>query len=195
MVGATLGISRPSQHDYQGTWPDMPQAADFDGFLYDRTWPSQHDMPTVVQTLRELPTLANYRPSHSKICRIYRNGFYIDGCATVWTIALWRAIFKWKQGPYLNHHLVILSLKANKICTNHWVTSNTSGSCRETQNMLVRFTAWFLLVKSCTTGGTLNYIVAVIIIGWAHPLHFLPYSWGGWRCRPFVQGHCRHIKG
>jgi hypothetical protein len=37
----------------------MPQLADFGGFLYDPAGPAQRDMPTVVQTLRELPTLAN----------------------------------------------------------------------------------------------------------------------------------------
>jgi hypothetical protein len=37
----------------------MPQPADFGGFLYDPTQPSQHNMPTVTQTWRELPTLAN----------------------------------------------------------------------------------------------------------------------------------------
>jgi hypothetical protein len=38
----------------------MPQPADFDGFLYDPTRPSQRDMPTVTQkTLRKLSTLAN----------------------------------------------------------------------------------------------------------------------------------------
>jgi hypothetical protein len=37
----------------------MPQLADFGGFLYDLTQPSQRDMPTVAQTLRGLPTLTN----------------------------------------------------------------------------------------------------------------------------------------
>jgi hypothetical protein len=37
----------------------MPQKADFGGFLYDLTRHSQCEMPTVAQTLRELPTLAN----------------------------------------------------------------------------------------------------------------------------------------
>jgi hypothetical protein len=37
----------------------MAQLADFCGFLYDPTQSSQRDMPTVAQTLRELPTLAN----------------------------------------------------------------------------------------------------------------------------------------
>jgi hypothetical protein len=37
----------------------MPQPADFGGFLYDPTLPSQRDMPTVAETLHELPTLAN----------------------------------------------------------------------------------------------------------------------------------------
>jgi hypothetical protein len=37
----------------------MPQSADFGGFLYDPTRLSQRDMPTVAQTLHELPTLAN----------------------------------------------------------------------------------------------------------------------------------------
>jgi hypothetical protein len=37
----------------------MPQPADFGGFLYDLTWPSQRDMPKVARTLLELPTLAN----------------------------------------------------------------------------------------------------------------------------------------
>jgi hypothetical protein len=37
----------------------MPQPADFGGFFYDLTRPSQPEMPTVAQTLRELPTIAN----------------------------------------------------------------------------------------------------------------------------------------
>jgi hypothetical protein len=37
----------------------MPQPADFGGFLYDLTRPSQRDMPTVVQTSSELSTLTN----------------------------------------------------------------------------------------------------------------------------------------
>jgi hypothetical protein len=53
---------------YKGTLPDMPQPADFGGFYYDLNWLSQHDMPMVTQTLRELPTLAR---------------FHIDGCSTV----------------------------------------------------------------------------------------------------------------
>jgi hypothetical protein len=54
-------------------------------------------MAVTAQTLRKLPTLANGL-SRSKIRRIWRTGFYIDGCATVWTIALRRAIFKRKKG-------------------------------------------------------------------------------------------------
>jgi hypothetical protein len=38
------------------------------------------------------------KPSRSKIRRIWRYGFYIDGCATVRTIVLRRAIFKQKKG-------------------------------------------------------------------------------------------------
>jgi hypothetical protein len=37
-------------------------------------------------------------PSHSKIRRIRRPCFNIDECATLWTIALNRPIFKWKGG-------------------------------------------------------------------------------------------------
>jgi hypothetical protein len=37
----------------------LPQLADFGGFLYDPIRLSQHDMPTVTQTLRELPRLVN----------------------------------------------------------------------------------------------------------------------------------------
>jgi hypothetical protein len=37
----------------KGILPNMPQPADIGGFLYDLTWPSQHDMPTIAQTLRE----------------------------------------------------------------------------------------------------------------------------------------------
>jgi hypothetical protein len=44
---------------WQGNFPDMPQPADFGGFLYNPTRPSQYNMPTVTQTLCELPTLAN----------------------------------------------------------------------------------------------------------------------------------------
>jgi hypothetical protein len=47
MVGATIGISRPSQRD-------LPR-----DFVYDLTWPSQRDVSTVAQTLRDLPTLTN----------------------------------------------------------------------------------------------------------------------------------------
>jgi hypothetical protein len=43
----------------QGTLPDMQQPADFGGFLDDLARPSQRDMPTVTQTLRESPTLTN----------------------------------------------------------------------------------------------------------------------------------------
>jgi hypothetical protein len=43
----------------QETLPDVPQPADFGGFLYDLTWPSQRDVSTVAQTLRDLPTLTN----------------------------------------------------------------------------------------------------------------------------------------
>jgi hypothetical protein len=38
------------------------------------------------------------QPSRSKICRIWRSGFYIDGCTTVRTVALSRANLKWKTG-------------------------------------------------------------------------------------------------
>jgi hypothetical protein len=37
-------------------------------------------------------------PSRSKIHRIRRPCFNIDGCATLWTVALKRPIFKWKKG-------------------------------------------------------------------------------------------------
>jgi NADPH-dependent 7-cyano-7-deazaguanine reductase QueF-like protein len=37
----------------------QPQPAYFYGLLYDMTWLSKRGMPTVAQTLRELPTLAN----------------------------------------------------------------------------------------------------------------------------------------
>jgi hypothetical protein len=37
----------------------MPQLADFGGFVYDLTRPPKREMPTVVQTLRKLPKLAN----------------------------------------------------------------------------------------------------------------------------------------
>jgi hypothetical protein len=38
----------------QGTLPDMPQPADFGGFLYDPTRPSQCDMPTVAPTIARI---------------------------------------------------------------------------------------------------------------------------------------------
>jgi hypothetical protein len=37
-------------------------------------------------------------PSHSKIRRIWRSSFHINGCSTVWTVALRRLIFKRKKG-------------------------------------------------------------------------------------------------
>jgi hypothetical protein len=37
----------------------MPQQANFGGFLYDPTQPSQRNMPMVAKTSCELPTLAN----------------------------------------------------------------------------------------------------------------------------------------
>jgi hypothetical protein len=40
----------------------------------------------------------DYWPSHSKIRRIWWTGFYIDGCITVRTVALRRAIFKRIKG-------------------------------------------------------------------------------------------------
>jgi hypothetical protein len=41
------------------------------------------------------PTLANGLEAESyPIPRIWRTGFYIDGCATVWTVAVRRVIFK-----------------------------------------------------------------------------------------------------
>jgi hypothetical protein len=55
--------------------------------------PSQSDMTTVTLTLAN-----GLEPSRSKICRIWRTGFYIDVCATVWTVALRWAIFKRKKG-------------------------------------------------------------------------------------------------
>jgi hypothetical protein len=57
MVGATVGISRLTA--ICPTLPNMPQPADFDGFLYNPAQFSQHDVPMVTQTLRELPTLTN----------------------------------------------------------------------------------------------------------------------------------------
>jgi hypothetical protein len=59
MLGRPLAYRCNHSAICQGTLPDMPQPADFGGFLYDPTHPSQHDMPTVAQILRELPTLAN----------------------------------------------------------------------------------------------------------------------------------------
>jgi hypothetical protein len=59
---------------------------------------------------------------YSKIRRIWRTGFYINGCSTVMTVTLRRAILKrekefmtfslgliYHSMGYLNHHLVTLS--------------------------------------------------------------------------------------
>jgi hypothetical protein len=40
----------------------------------------------------------NKKPSRSKINRIWRTGFDIDGCATVPTVVLRWSIFKWEKG-------------------------------------------------------------------------------------------------
>jgi hypothetical protein len=38
------------------------------------------------------------KPNHSKICQIWRTSFYIDGCASLRTVAFKRPIFKQKKG-------------------------------------------------------------------------------------------------
>jgi hypothetical protein len=43
----------------------MPQLAEFGGFLNEPNRPSQRDMSTVAQTLRELPTLAKVLEAES----------------------------------------------------------------------------------------------------------------------------------
>jgi hypothetical protein len=83
----------------------MPQPANFDGFYFNpasNLW-AFHAVTSAIcqrspQPLRELLTLGNgYMQSHSKICRIWRPCFNIDGCATLWTVALKRPIFKRKK--------------------------------------------------------------------------------------------------
>jgi hypothetical protein len=54
--------------------------------------PPQSNMP---RDLRDMPKSA---PSLSKICRIWRTCFYIEGCDTVQTVALKWPIFKQKKG-------------------------------------------------------------------------------------------------
>jgi hypothetical protein len=49
-------------------------------------------------TLRDMPKSGKLTPSLSKIRRIWRTCFYIDGCATVPTIALKWPIFEQKKG-------------------------------------------------------------------------------------------------
>jgi hypothetical protein len=51
-----------------------------------------------AMAVRQLTYCSRPKPSHSKIRRIWRTGFYIDECATVQTVALKRPIFKWKKG-------------------------------------------------------------------------------------------------
>jgi hypothetical protein len=56
-------------------------------------------LSTICQgTLRDMPKSGEYTPSLSKIRRIWRTCFYIDGCATVRTVALKWPIFKKKKG-------------------------------------------------------------------------------------------------
>jgi hypothetical protein len=52
--------------------------------------------------------------SCSKIRRIWRTGFYVDRCATVWAVALRRVIFERKKlfetiGLVLIYHPIVLS--------------------------------------------------------------------------------------
>jgi hypothetical protein len=49
-------------------------------------------------TLRDMPKSGKLTPSLSKIHWIWRTCFYIDGCATVRTVALKWQIFKQKKG-------------------------------------------------------------------------------------------------
>jgi hypothetical protein len=53
-------------------------------------WSSKH-----CTNCQHWPT--DYRLSRSKIRRIWRTGFYINECLLYWTVALRRAIFKWKK--------------------------------------------------------------------------------------------------
>jgi hypothetical protein len=50
-------------------------------------------------TVRDMPKLEKSTPILSKIRQIWRTCFYIDGCATVRTIALKWPIFEQKKGP------------------------------------------------------------------------------------------------
>jgi hypothetical protein len=49
------------------------------------------NMPMVIPTNVRMATV-------SKISRIWRTSFYINGCVTLWTVALRRQIFKQKKG-------------------------------------------------------------------------------------------------
>jgi hypothetical protein len=73
---------------------NVPQQADFGGFLYDPTQPSQRDMPTVTQTLCQLPTLANGLEVESWQNLPDLENQLLHQCRTV---ALRRVIFKWKK--------------------------------------------------------------------------------------------------
>jgi hypothetical protein len=66
MVGETIGILRPSQHDMPRALPEMTQPADFCGFYYDPTSNLlvYHAVMAAIckrspQTLCEVPTLDN----------------------------------------------------------------------------------------------------------------------------------------
>jgi hypothetical protein len=101
MVEATVGISGCHSAICQGTLPNMPQPEDLGRNFYDPARSSLHDMPTPQRSPKHCGdrhySPIDKRPSCSKICRIWRTGFYIDGCATLWTVALQQAIFKQKK--------------------------------------------------------------------------------------------------
>jgi hypothetical protein len=76
-------------------WADMPQPTDFGGFFLCRPRYA-NGRPNRCAKCQESPK--DQMPSCSKIRRIRRPCFNIDGCATLWTITLKRPIFKQKKG-------------------------------------------------------------------------------------------------
>jgi hypothetical protein len=88
-------MSAMCQWSAQGALRDLPQPADFNGFF---SVPPRYanGLPNCCAKCQESPK--DYKPSRSKIRRIRRPCFNINGCATLWTVALKRPIFKPKNG-------------------------------------------------------------------------------------------------
>jgi hypothetical protein len=106
MVGAIIGISRGRHSTIcQGALPDMPQPADFGGFYYTTR------LQICWHIMLWRPRYANGRLNHcaNGKCRWIRsrvvakstgsikNQLYIDGCVTLWPVALRHPIFKQKK--------------------------------------------------------------------------------------------------